>query len=118
MLLTFSTSVMAQTTITNKATYLKKGEHAPYDGYHFTEDTTLQIQMELINKDHLEKENDSLRVELQFKDMEIDGLERRVEIHQKEVDKLIRKNNTNKWLYIGLGVLGTSLAVMGAGQLR
>ena len=105
-------------TITETARYLEQGQAAPYNGYILTEDTTQKVQKDLVKKDFLEKQTESLSLEIKFKDLEIEGLERRNDIYVEENNKLRRGKEMNKWIYLGLGVLGTSLAVYGAGQLK
>ena len=101
-----------------KINYLKAGEVAPYNGYLLDDAETQEIQKDIIRKDYLEKENKSLKLTITYKDMEIDNLEQRNNIYRKENKELKNSKQYSKWVYFGLGVLGTSLAVYGAGQLR
>ena len=116
MLSIFSINATANPILTT--THLERGDVAPYHGYLLTEETTEKVQKDLVRKDYLEKENSSLKTSLQFQQMEIESFERSEEIYRNENKKLKTQNKYEKWIYLGLGVLGTSLAVYGAGQLR
>lgn len=62
---------------------------------------------------------------LELKDLALDKAEQRLQNYSTTIGKMEdrvntieRMNDTNKLLYLGLGIAATALAVWGAGQLR
>lgn len=100
--------------------YIEKGQPAPYSGILFTEKKAQELRSELLdgdkNKLFLETEkNRSLRLGqiIELKDEEI-------ELYRKQNERLLKttdRSDTLNYVWFGLGILATGLAVYGAGSL-
>ena len=115
ILLTFSTKG-----ITNETFFVQKGEKAPITGYLFSEQQTRDIRRELLDKDELSVRLQSTRGQLQnyehilkLKDSEIESYK----TQNQRLVKLDQNNETMKYVWFGLGILVTGMAVYGAGSL-
>ena len=115
ILLTFSTEGIA-----NETFFVQKGEKAPITGYLFSEQQTRDIRRELLDKDELSVRLQSARGQLQnyehilkLKDSEIESYK----TQNQRLVKLDQNNETMKYVWFGLGILVTGMAVYGAGSL-
>lgn len=115
ILLTFSTKGIA-----NETFFVQKGEKAPITGYLFSEQQTRDIRRELLDKDELSVRLQSTRGQLQnyehilkLKDSEIESYK----TQNQRLVKLDQNNETMKYVWFGLGILVTGMAVYGAGSL-
>ena len=115
ILLTFSTEGIA-----NETFFVQKGEKAPITGYLFSEQQTRDIRRELLDKDELSVRLQSTRGQLQnyehilkLKDSEIESYK----TQNQRLVKLDQNNETMKYVWFGLGILVTGMAVYGAGSL-
>ena len=100
--------------------YIEKDQKAPYTGILFTEKKAQSIRNELLegdkNKLLLETEKhrtDRLGQIIIMKDEEI-------ELYHKQNNRLLKSNDrsdTLNYVWFGLGILATGLAVYGAGAL-
>lgn len=115
ILLTFSTEGIA-----NETFFVQKGEKAPITGYLFNEQHTRDIRRELLDKDELSVRLQSARGQLQnyehilkLKDSEIESYK----TQNQRLVKLDQNNETMKYVWFGLGILVTGMAVYGAGSL-
>lgn len=94
-------------------------------GFLYTEQCHLKVgqmneQLELKDRQikHLEKS-------IELKDLAISKYNERIELWmntsyklEERINKIDRMNDFNKWLYFGIGVAVTGIAVYGAGQLK
>lgn len=100
--------------------FISKGESAPYSGILFTETKAGAIRKELLegDKTKLLLETEKHRSErlgqiVQLKDEEI-------ELYQTQNNRLLKakdRSDTMNYIWFGLGVLATGMAVYGAGAL-
>lgn len=101
-------------------TFLGKGESAPFSGLLFTERKANEIRKDLLELDKqrllLETEKhrtDRLGQIISLKDEEI-------ELYQKQNQRLLKSNDrsdTLNYIWFGLGIMVTGLAVYGAAGL-
>lgn len=108
----FSTIVNA-----NDAIFVEKNQPAPFAGVLFTEKHAKEIRKDLI-------ELDQKRILVVAKDQEIGSLHKiitlkseEVNLYKKQNEKLVKYNDsaeTMKYVYFGLGVVVTGLAVYAA----
>lgn len=102
-------------------TFLEKGQQAPFSGILFSEDKAQRVRNDLLEADKtkLLLETEKHRAErlgqiLSLKDEEI-------ELYAKQNQRLLKTNersDTLNYMWFGLGILFTSLAVYGAGSLK
>jgi hypothetical protein len=100
--------------------FLDKGEQAPFSGLLFSEGKAQGIRNELLESDKtkllLETERnrtDRLGQIIKLKDEEI-------ELYNKQNQRLLKSNersDTMQYIWFGLGILATGMAVYGAGAL-
>ena len=100
--------------------FIKKDERAPFTGHLMSEQRAERTRQELIELDQkrllLETEQhrtQRLGVIISLKDEEI-------ELYNKQNERLLKANkqsDTLQYIWFGLGVLATGLAVYGAGSL-
>lgn len=100
--------------------FISKGQPAPYSGILFTEEKAGDVRKELLESEKtkliLETErNRTTRLGqiIELKDEEI-------ELYQKQNTRLLKANDrsdTMQYIWFGLGVLATGMAVYGAGAL-
>jgi hypothetical protein len=101
-------------------TFLGKGEAAPFAGLLFTEGKAGKIRNDLLelDKQRLLLETEKHRTErlgqiIKLKDEEI-------ELYNKQNQRLLKANersDTMQYIWFGLGILATGMAVYGAGAL-
>lgn len=104
----------------NDVTFIEKGSSAPYSGILFTEQKARQLRNDLLESDkHVimyesEKQTSKNLFQLvQLKDSEI-------ELYQKQNKRLLRLEDSSSrmnYIWFGLGILATGVAVYGAGGL-
>ena len=100
--------------------YIEKDQKAPFSGILFTEKKAQELRSELLESDKtkLLLETEKHRTErlgtiIQLKDSEI-------ELYQKQNERLLKTNSrsdTLNYVWFGLGILVTGMAVYGAGGL-
>jgi hypothetical protein len=99
------------------AIYIEKGKPAPYSGILFTEERANKIRGELLEKDKLELRLMSAQHEKSMH-QSIYGLkEREIELFRTQNERLQKLDNTNStmnYVWFGLGILATGVAVYGA----
>jgi hypothetical protein len=107
-----------------ESTPIKKGEQSPYDGIVLTTKKAQSIRKELIEKDQLKIFTQSLlENEGRYKKIISNQNEQIVILtdHTEKLVKIAEESQTvtvyEKVLWFGLGVVATSFAVYGAGQL-
>lgn len=117
--LSFSTIVRAEGIVS-----LQVDEKAPFSGILFSDERANQLRMELIDKDVLEKVNQQLTEEITL-------FRNNTTLHEGQIKLLtdsnhnllnkyndeIKRNETNKYIYFGSGVVITVLSVLLAKQL-
>lgn len=101
---------------------LKKGELAPYEGVLLSNKKANEIKDELVEKDLLKQENDSLKksVDLfKLKDQySEDQIQKLLQSNSKLVDANLRQNNKYEpVLWFALGVLATGLTFYAAKEI-
>ena len=111
---------MVATASTDEVIYLDKGRSAPFSGVLMPDKVARDLRSELLEKDKLEIlhkteqfKNENLNKIITLKDSEI-------ELYRKQNERLVKlkdNNNTINYVWFGLGVLVTGLAVYGAGSL-
>lgn len=116
LLLIFSTTIKANTDVV----FITQGSKAPFDGILFTEEKAKQIRSDILESDKTKillqsqlHKSDTLQQIIQLKETE-------VELYRKENQRLMVKenvSNTLNYVWFGLGVLATGIAVYGAGSL-
>jgi hypothetical protein len=114
--------LIGSTTVSNAqdSVFVEKNQAAPFSGILFTEKKAQQIRGELLegDKTKLQLETEKNRSErlgqiIQLKDEEI-------ELYHKQNERLVKANgrsDTMQYIWFGLGVLATGMAVYGAGAL-
>lgn len=97
-----------------------KDQEAPISGILFSPEKANEVRKELIIKDELEKTNSSLNRSLHLKDLNIKLMEDELDNLQTQNNRLIKASEVTKWekaMWIGIGVLGTSLALYTANRI-
>lgn len=100
---------------------LVKGQGAPFTGILFTEEKAKSIRQELIEKDGLTKLVASYERTVALQDLNFKLTKEQITILQDTNTRLVKESrltNLERYMYITLGVVGTSLAVYGAGKLK
>lgn len=94
-------------------------------GYLYTDSCHAKVGVTLKDNDDYKIEVKELRKTIEFKDLALKKADERTEEWMKatykleeRVDKIESAANKTKWLYFILGVVATSAAVYGAGQLK
>jgi hypothetical protein len=113
--LIFSISVMA-----NDVVFINKGTPAPYSGILFTEQKAGELRKEVLESDKtqilLESEKQTNKNLLQIVNLK----DKEIELYQKQNMRLLRledNSDTMRYVWFGLGVIVTGVAVYGAGGL-
>lgn len=116
LLLIFSTTTKANTDVV----FINKDSPAPFDGILFTESKAKELRQDILESEKTKillqsqlHKSDTLQQIIQLKETE-------VELYRKENQRLVVRQNTSDtltYVWFGLGVLATSLAVYGAGSL-
>lgn len=104
--------------------YIEQGTPAPFSGQLFTTKKAKEIRKELLEKDQLKIFTTSLLAnEVRYKKI-INTQQDQVELLSTQNTKLVKTaeelgtmNNYQKVMWFGVGVVATSLAVIGAGSL-
>jgi hypothetical protein len=114
-----SFSVVAQ-----DAVPLNKGQAAPFEGILFTTEKAQSIRKELIEKDQFKMFNEALLENEEYYKKIISNKNEQLNLTLNQNDKLVKQaekagslTTLEKTLWVAAGVIGTSLAVMGAGAL-
>ncbi len=117
--LLLSFSVVAQESVA-----LQKDAKAPFDGILFTTEKAQSIRKELIEKDQFKLFNETLlQNEVYYKQIiKNDNTQIQLVLEQntalvKQAEKAGKLTSFEKTLWVVAGVIGTSLAVWGAGNL-
>lgn len=116
LLLTFSTIVRAD----NDVLFIQKGSPAPFSGVLFPEIKANELRRDLLESDktkiQLESERQTSKNLLQLTQLK----ETEIELYRKQNVRLQRLGDTNSkmnYIWFGLGILATGVAVYGAGGL-
>lgn len=103
---------------------LNKGQAAPFEGVLFTTEKAQSIRKELIEKDQFKLFNETLLSNEVIYKRIIKNDHEQKELILTQNEKLVKQaesagklTSIEKLLYVGLGIAGTSLAIMGAGSL-
>jgi hypothetical protein len=114
-----SFSVVAQ-----DAVPLNKGQSAPFEGILFTTEKAQSIRKELIEKDQFKMFNEALLENEEYYKKIISNKNEQLNLTLNQNDRLVKQaekagslTTLEKTLWVAAGVIGTSLAVMGAGAL-
>ena len=104
---------------------INKGEIANCDGLLFSPEASKQVDETQEDAKYYKDLSDKLQVRRDYADKEINILDKRLhlyiqqsEILAKEVYRKEREDKWQKFLYFGLGVLATGIAVHGASELN
>jgi len=104
--------------------YLNKDDKSPYSGLLFTEQKANEIRRELLDKDYLKLQNDSLNrsLDLYKANEALYGQQKQLLLDQNDklAKSLYQERNLTNWERVGFFVLGitvTGLAIYGASQL-
>lgn len=108
-----------------QVTYLEKNKPAPYTGYLFTPEKTIEVKNDLIDLETQKKLNKNYRkkIDLQIKKIklreeQIDYYKARNHQLHTDIDSIKRVNNYERAGWFVLGILATSLAIKGAQELK
>ncbi len=103
---------------------LSKDQKAPYDGILFTETKANEIRKELLDKDYLQLQNDSLNrsLDLYKSNENLYGQQKQLLLDQNDklAKSLYQERMVTNWERLGFFLLGigvTGLAIYGASQL-
>lgn len=103
---------------------LKKGDVVPFDGVLFSKEKELQLRQLTLDKQALEKQNETLNKLFEFQQKEIEITTARIILHQEQnnilADKVVRQQENTFWqnvAYFGLGVVITGVVSYGAFQI-
>ena len=104
----------------NDVLFIEKGTPAPYSGVLFTEPKARELRNDILESSKTELQLESEKAKsgnllqlVQLKDTEI-------ELYRKQNQRLLRLEDTNSkmnYIWFGLGILATGVAVYGAGGL-
>lgn len=99
---------------------INKGDKAPFDGILMDENTAKEVRIAVIeNKEKAEliKSKDKI---ITLQDLSIQVQEKQINILYEKNTKLLKEKELNDWekvVWMGLGILATSMAVYGASKL-
>lgn len=103
---------------------LNKGQAAPFEGILFTTEKAQSIRKELIEKDQFKMFNEALLQNEDYYKKIIANKNQQLDLTLNQNDRLVKQaekagslTTLEKALWVGAGVLATSLAIMGAGSL-
>lgn len=103
---------------------LNKGQAAPFEGILFTTEKAQSIRKELIEKDQFKMFNEALLQNEQYYEKIIQNKNKQLDLTLNQNERLVKQaekagslTTLEKALWVGAGVLATSLAIMGAGSL-
>lgn len=115
----FSFSVLAQESVA-----IQKGTQAPFDGILFTTEKAQAIRKELIEKDQFKMFNEALLENEEYYKKIITNKNKQLDLTLNQNERLVKQaekagslTTLEKALWVAAGVVGTSLAIMGAGSL-
>ncbi len=119
------TAFTIQAAFSNQSVDLSKGTPAPYDGVLLDKERANSVKNELIEKDYLQRSNESLNKSINlYKDNE-NILNQKSDILLKQNTDLIKNLNESRsvstWEKVGFFILGvavTGAAVYGASRLK
>jgi hypothetical protein len=104
----------------NDVVFINKGTPAPYSGILFTEQKAGELRKEVLESDKtqilLESEKQTNKNLLQIVNLK----DKEIELYQKQNMRLLRledNSDTMRYVWFGLGVIVTGVAVYGAGGL-
>jgi hypothetical protein len=116
LLLSFSTIVKANTDVV----FIIKDSPAPFDGILFTESKAKEFRQDIL-------ESEKTKVLLQYELHKGENLQQIIKLKETEIELYRRQNerllvnqktsDTLNYVWFGLGVLATGIAVYGAGSL-
>lgn len=103
---------------------LNKGQAAPFEGILFTTEKAQAIRKELIEKDQFKMFNEALLQNEEYYKKIISNKNDQLNLTLNQNERLVKQaekagslTTLEKALWVAAGVVGTSLAVMGAGSL-
>lgn len=102
------------------STFIEKGKPAPFSGVLFSEDKAQGIRNELLESDKTKLLLETERNRSQRLGQIIELKDEEIELYQKQNTRLLKANDrsdTLNYVWFGLGILATGLAVYGAGAL-
>ena len=115
LLLTGLTNVEA-----NDVVFIEKNQPAPFSGILFSEQEAKQIRRDLLEADktilQLQSSNSKSETLLQIIELKTEE----IELYRAQNNRLIKSEQTSetmRYVWFGLGVLATGMAVYGAGAL-
>jgi len=116
--------ILSFSAVAQESVALQKDTKAPFDGILFTTEKAQAIRKELIEKDQFKLFNESLLAnEVTYKQIiKNDNVQLKLVLEQntslvKQAEKAGSLTTLEKVMWVAIGVVGTSLAVMGAGSL-
>lgn len=119
LVLMLSFSALAQDSVP-----LNKGQAAPFEGILFTTEKAQSIRKELIEKDQFKMFNEALLENEGYYKKIISNKNEQLNLTLNQNERLVKQaekagslTTLEKAMWVGLGILGTSLAIMGAGSL-
>lgn len=111
---------IVKTDASSKVLFIQKGTEAPFSGYLFSEERTLEIRQELIELYSLRSIEPSYQKSIDIYKKNQDIYDYKVNVLLNENEKLARAVSVNRYDgYIGfaIGIVVTSLAIYGAKQI-
>jgi hypothetical protein len=110
----------AVSTSAEDSVFLDKGKAAPFSGILFTEEKAKQLRVDLLDGDKykIQLETEKNRTERLLTIQHLKDEE--IELYRKQNERLLKVNDrsdTMNYIWFGLGVLATGLAVYGAAGL-
>lgn len=110
--------------VAQESVALQKDAKAPFDGILFTTEKAQSIRKELIEKDQFKMFNEALLENEVYYKRIITNKNSQLELTLNQNERLVKQAESagklttlEKALWVAAGVIGTSLAVMGAGSL-
>ena len=100
--------------------YIEKDQKAPFSGILFTEKKAQSIRSELLEGDKTKLLLETEQHRTQRMGQIISLKDEEIELYAKQNERLLKANkqsDTLQYIWFGLGVLATGLAVYGAGAL-
>lgn len=116
--------ITSNISLANDAKFIAKNTPAPFTGYLFTESTTKEIRIQLLERDKYKLENQSLIASLNAASSTIDIYEKQVQILTTRNDELAvaltSAKTTTFWeraLWFGIGAVAVGLGVYVGNQV-
>jgi hypothetical protein len=116
LLLIFSTTVKADSDVV----FVNKNSPAPFDGILFTESKAKDLRRDILESDKTKILLQSQLHKSTMLQQVIELKETEIELYRKQNQRLLvseQSSNTMQYVWFGLGVLATGIAVYGAGSL-